>query len=62
MSIQDDTRRYEDWLRKQCDVVEADLTRKHKRMDKNAFAFLRATYYRWARKIETWCPELFNAP
>jgi uncharacterized protein (DUF2252 family) len=62
MSLQDDTRRYEDWLHKQCDVVEADLARKHKSMGKNAFVFLRATYYRWAKQIETWCPQLFNAP
>jgi uncharacterized protein DUF2252 len=62
MSIHSDTRRYEAWLRKQCDVVEPALTRKHKRMRKNAFTFLRATYYRWAKKIEVWCPDLADAP
>jgi hypothetical protein len=31
-------------------------------MRKNAFIFLRATYFRWARKIGTWCPELMDAP
>ena len=62
MSIVSDTRHYEAWLRENCDVVNADLIRKHKRMRKNAFVFLRATYYRWARKIEIWCPELMDAP
>jgi uncharacterized protein (DUF2252 family) len=62
MSIHRDTRRYETWLRKQCDVVEDALVHKHKRMGRNTFAFLRATYYRWALKIEAWCPELADAP
>ena len=31
-------------------------------MQKNAFAFLRATYFRWARTIESVCPELAAAP
>ena len=62
MSIQRDTRRYENWLRKQCRVVEHDLDRKHKRMASSSFMFLRATYYRWARKIEEWSPELSDAP
>ena len=62
MSIQRDTRRYENWLRKQCKVVKHDLDCKHKRMAGSSFMFLRATYYRWARKIEEWCPELSDAP
>jgi hypothetical protein len=62
MSILRDTRRYESWLREQCDVVGTDLDRKHDRMEKNAFTFLRATYYRWANKIYSWCPELDDSP
>ena len=31
-------------------------------MRKNPFVFLRATYYRWARRIEKICPELVDAP
>jgi hypothetical protein len=62
MSIQNDIDNYEAWLRKQCNVVERDLSRKRKRMAESAFVFLRATYYRWARKIEDWCPELRDAP
>ncbi len=53
---------FEKWLRRRCKVVEADLKYKHKRMRKNAFVFRRATYFRWAKGIETICPELKNAP
>src|SRR5215470_8882315 len=31
-------------------------------MRKNPFVFLRATYYRWARKIGKICPGLVSAP
>ena len=40
----------------------ADLDYKHDRMKKNAFVFLRATFFRWARRIETVCPDLAGAP
>ncbi|MFO0995539.1 MAG: DUF2252 family protein [Alphaproteobacteria bacterium] len=62
MSIFDDTKDYEDWLRGQCAVVEKDLRRKHEKMRADAFSFLRATYYRWARQIEAVCPDLKDAP
>lgn len=62
MSFRADNEAYEAWLRKQCNVVEADLERKHERMRKSPFDFLRATCFRWARKIEKICPELKNAP
>src|SRR3954463_14577295 len=62
MSIQTDTRDYEEWLRRQCNVVEEDLDHKHDRMSREVFSFLRATYYRWARKIGAWCPEVLDAP
>lgn len=62
MSIHDDTAAFEAWLRTQCEVVEADLAHKHDKMKENAFVFLRATYYRWARKIRELCPELDGAP
>src|SRR5262249_36788594 len=53
---------YELWLAKQCEVVKGDLRRKHKRMRENTFAFLRATYFRWARRIEAVCPDFADAP
>ena len=53
---------YEKWLRSECDVVTEDLKKKHKRMRKSAFDFLRATYFRWAESIESLCPDLRDAP
>ncbi|HTO85066.1 MAG TPA: DUF2252 family protein [Methylomirabilota bacterium] len=57
-----DNRAYEAWLRTQCAVVEKDLALKHQRMRQDPFRFLRATYFRWARRIEAICPELTDAP
>ncbi len=62
MAFLADNAAYEDWLRTQCQVVEADLEHKHERMRKNAFVFLRATYFRWAKCIVSICPELQDAP
>jgi len=61
-TLQRDVDEYEDWLRAHCRVVKADLKEKHRKMRKNAFAFLRGTYFRWARTIESVCPELAKAP
>ena len=61
-SIEKDVAAYEKWLRRQCDVIEADLDAKHRRMRKSAFDFLRATYFRWARTIEALCPALSTGP
>jgi hypothetical protein len=62
MSFRSDNKAYEVWLARQCHVAKKDLAYKHKRMKKSPFIFLRATYFRWARKIGDWCPELMNAP
>jgi hypothetical protein len=62
MSFRADNSAFEKWLRTQCSVVDADLHYKHDRMKKNAFVFLRATFFRWAKRIETLCPELKDAP
>ena len=62
MSFRRDNRAYEAWLATQCDVVKKDIRHKHERMKESPFIFLRATYFRWARKIGTWCPELMDAP
>jgi hypothetical protein len=53
---------YETWLRTQCDVVDADLDKKHKRMAESPFAMLRATYFRYAAKVEKLLPDLADAP
>ena len=62
MVFLDDNAAYEKWLSGQCNVVEADLARKHERMSKSPFLFLRATYFRWAKRIEGLCPNLADAP
>jgi Uncharacterized protein conserved in bacteria (DUF2252) len=67
MSFQHVNDSFEEWLRERCaalgcSVVETDLQRKHKRMKKDAFVFLRATFFRWAGRIEALCPDLANAP
>ena len=55
---------YEDWLREQLrgEIVEKDLERKHAKMRNSAFAFLRASYWRWAETALVICPELATAP
>ncbi|MBI1179347.1 MAG: DUF2252 domain-containing protein [Alphaproteobacteria bacterium] len=62
MTFHEDNQAYESWLRGQCDVVEEDLDWKHRRMCCDAFSFLRATQFRWARRIGEICPELAGAP
>jgi hypothetical protein len=63
MSFVKDNASYEAWLARHCDVVKKDIRHKHKKkMTESAFSFLRATYFRWARKIGSWCPELMDAP
>src|SRR6516165_1150222 len=67
MTFQEDNAEFEDWLRKRCllngcDVVEADIEYKHDQMASDSFAFLRATFFRWAKRIETLLPELAEAP
>jgi hypothetical protein len=62
MSFRKDNDAYDAWLARHCDVVKKDVRHKHRRMTKNPFIFLRATYFRWAKKIGTWCPEVMDAP
>ncbi|MGR4862845.1 DUF2252 family protein [Caulobacter sp. LARHSG274] len=63
-SIKASTRGYEAWLRSElgADLVEADLAEKHDKMRSGPFAFLRATYWRWAETILDICPDLATAP
>jgi hypothetical protein len=61
-SFKADNAAFEKWLGRQCDLVKKDLNKKHGKMRKDAFTFLRATYFRWARRIETLCPRLAKAP
>jgi hypothetical protein len=56
------TAEYEAWLAERLTLVEADLRLKHERMRAERFAFLRATYYRWAQRWPDLCPDLASAP
>ncbi|HEY6086484.1 MAG TPA: DUF2200 family protein [Burkholderiaceae bacterium] len=57
-----DVAQYERWLRTKCKVIHKDLKYKHERMREDAFVFLRATYFRWARTIDKVCPDFSSAP
>jgi hypothetical protein len=63
-TITQSSARYEAWLRSRlgADLVEEDLTRKHMKMRANSFAFLRATYWRFAETVFDICPDFANAP
>jgi Ser/Thr protein kinase RdoA (MazF antagonist) len=62
ISIVTATINYEDWLRRQVDVLEADLHLKHRQMASSLFTFLRATFYRWRPLWSETCPDLLDAP
>ncbi|MCP3404457.1 DUF2252 family protein [Bradyrhizobium sp. CCGB01] len=62
MSFVEENTAYENWMRTVCDVVEDDLERKHDRMSKNAFKFLRATFFRWAHAVKATAPEILGLP
>ncbi len=62
MNVREATRSYERWLSKQTSVVKSDLEEKHAKMDRSAFEFLRATFYRWVQLWPVECPELADAP
>ncbi|MEK1853055.1 MAG: DUF2252 family protein [Phyllobacterium sp.] len=55
---------FEAWLEAELkgDLFQPDRDKKHTKMQDNAFAFLRATYWRWAETILEICPELSDAP
>src|SRR5262249_41822114 len=56
------TRGYETWLARTVPVLRADFHRKHRLMARDAFSFLRATFYRWSQLWPEECPELMGAP
>jgi Uncharacterized protein conserved in bacteria (DUF2252) len=49
---------YESWLRERTDVSDRALKRKHRKMAKGAFPFVRATFYRWVEQWPVICPHL----
>ncbi|MFC5760018.1 DUF2252 family protein [Rhizobium sp. GCM10022189] len=55
---------YETWLAHelQGELVQEDIGEKHRKMRENSFAFLRATYWRWAEIVYEVRPELAGMP
>jgi hypothetical protein len=62
MNIKKATARYEEWLGRHVRLIPADLQLKHERMRSDPFAFLRATYYRWAQIWPEVCEAAARAP
>ena len=63
-SIQDSVASFEDRLKSLLgkELVVDDLDEKHRKMEKDAFTFLRATCWRWAETAADLCPDLADAP
>ena len=62
MNLTKATSKYEDWLSQHLRLLPRDLEFKHAQMRSAPFAFLRATYYRWAQVWSRVCPDLVEAP
>jgi uncharacterized protein (DUF2252 family) len=62
MNIQDATKSYEVWLKSTTHLNPKHLELKHELMKKEAFSFLRATFYRWIQIWPQICAELVPAP
>jgi hypothetical protein len=62
MNIFKATERFESWMSKQIPLVRQDLALKHERMAEEAFAFFRATFYRWLQFWPEVCREAAGAP
>jgi uncharacterized protein (DUF2252 family) len=64
MNIMKSTDRFEDWLRQElgADLVSADLDKKREKMKDDPFAFLRATFWRWAEVIPDLIGDAGEAP
>ena len=53
---------HEEWMRGRITVVEDDLKEKHRLMAGSAFAFLRATCFRFADIVPLLTPDVLDAP
>ncbi len=56
------TKEFEIWLSGQTRMVRPDLAYKHDQMAISAFAFLRATFYRWSERWPHGCPDAARTP
>jgi hypothetical protein len=62
MNVVEATESYERWASTEISLFSKDLKYKHRQMDKGAFPFLRATFYRWVQQWSGICPDLAAAP
>lgn len=62
MTIDKANQSYEKWLAARIPLIDADLRRKHELMAESPFAFMRATFYRWAQVWLALCPHAQDAP
>jgi hypothetical protein len=62
MKIGRATEKYEAWLGRYLRLIPSDVELKHRQMRSSPFAFLRATYYRWAQTWEDVCGPAARAP
>ena len=62
MKFRKATAKYESWLSRHLNLIDADLKAKHDAMREARFPFLRATYYRWAQTFPAICSKLNQAP
>jgi hypothetical protein len=62
MNIQQVTREYETWLAGHVRLVKSDLNTTHELMARDAFSFLRATFYHWMQLFPALCPKAASAP
>src|SRR6202158_6601967 len=62
MNIVKANKKYEDWLSRHTPLVASDLERKHEEMAKQAFPFLRSTFYRWLQVWPEVCKDVGRAP
>lgn len=53
---------FEKWLASRLPIVKQDLKHKHEQMALSAFAFFRATFYRWLQLWPHLCQQLSCAP
>jgi hypothetical protein len=62
MSIIKRTKQFEDWMRRQTEVIDKGLAKKHEEMAESRFLFLRATPYDWIKSFVKHCPQIAKAP
>jgi hypothetical protein len=62
MNIIKANQKYEAWLGARIPLLDDDLALKHQHMSEAAFAFLRATFFRWAQRWPEVSPKTAAAP